>query len=47
MVVAAVKAASPKFLSKEGTKRHVYRGHKLVKRSKVNPSLVSCGGKRR
>lgn len=41
------RAASPKFLSREGTKRHVSRGHKLVKRSEVNPSLVSPGGERR
>lgn len=37
------KAAGPKFLSREGTKRHVSKGHKLVKRSEVNLSLVSRG----
>lgn len=41
------RAASPKFLSGERTKRHVSRGHELAKRSEVNPSLVSRGGERR
>lgn len=41
-----VKAVSPKFLSREETKRYVSQGYKLVKHSEVNPSLVSRGGER-
>lgn len=41
-----VRAVSPKFLSREETKRYVSQGYKLVKHSEVNPSLVSRGGKR-
>lgn len=36
----------PKVSEQRGDKRHVSREHKLVKRSEVNPSLVSHGGER-
>lgn len=41
-----VRAVSPKFLSREETKWYVSQEYKLIKRSEVNPSLVSRGGER-